>query len=93
VKFNLDESVIDFLETLTFPIINVRVLSYPIDHKFLINSFKELLQWGVDFNTDEIRRWLFSHQAETMMNDWVIEDIVRLADYSRIDYSPLGFNN
>ena len=86
---NLDERVIGYLEKLVWPNINPRTLTYPTDYKRLIDGFRDLLEKGIDYHPDDIREWLYFHQPENRLNDWVIEDIVKLAEYTRIDFFPL----
>lgn len=82
--------MVDFLESLEWPEVNNRVLSYPSDYKMLINKFRNLLCNDVDYNIDTIRHWLFFHQPENCLEDDVIENIVRIAMYVQIDYFPFG---
>lgn len=83
---DMDERLVDFLEKLTFPTINNKVLSYPADHKMLINNFRKLLQQDVYYNVDQIKEWLRFHQQENRLQDNVIDNIGRLADYTKIDF-------
>ncbi len=86
----MDERLITFLESLKWSEINNRVLSYPSDQKKLINNFRKLLQTGVPYSITDIRNWLVFHQPENMLSDTVIDDIVRLAEYVKIDFHEEG---
>ena len=83
----MNDKVVEYLETLVWPNINVRVLTYPDDHKKLITGFRNLLCDGHHYNIDIISNWLYFHQPENRLNEWVIEDIVRLSEYVNIDFS------
>ena len=87
---DMDEKLLDFLETLTWPTVNNRVLSYPADHKMLINNFRKLLQQNVYYNADKIKEWLRFHQRENLLQDNVIDNIGRLADYTKIDFYEIN---
>lgn len=82
---NLDERVIDFLETLVWPNINVSTLTYPDDYKKLIKGFRKLLLDEISYNIDEIWNWLLFHRQENRLSEHAIERIVDLAEYTRID--------
>jgi hypothetical protein len=79
-----------FLESLKWPRINNRVLSHPADQKMLINSFRKLSQAGVPYSIDDVRNWLVFHKPENMLSDGVIDDIVNIADYVKIDFHNGG---
>lgn len=86
----MDEKLVDFLESLEWPEVNNRVLSYPADYKMLIKGFRNLLCNDVDYNIDKIRQWLIFHKPENCLEDNVIEHIVDMAMYVQIDYFPFG---
>lgn len=82
----MDGRLVTFLVSLRWSKINNKTLSYPADHKMLINNFRRLLQEGVNYSINDVREWLVFHQRESMLSDTVIDDIVRLAEYVKIDY-------
>jgi len=86
----MDDRLVTFLESLVWPNVNNRVLSYPADHKKLINNFRRLLQEGVNYSINDVREWLVFHQPENRLSDTVIDSIVRLSEYVKIDFHKEG---
>lgn len=85
VNFEKDnKELVDFLKTLSFPTVNNRVLSYQTDHWFLMNGFEKLLKKGIEYNMDDIRNWLSFSQSDNMLEDNVIENIARIAEFTQL---------
>lgn len=85
VDFEKDnKELVDFLRSLKWPRVNVRVLSYQTDHWFLMDEFEELLRKGIQYNMDEIRSWLSFNKSDSLLEDNVIEEIARIAEFMQI---------
>lgn len=79
-----NKELVDFLKTLKFPIVNNRVLSYETDHWFLMDEFDKLLRKGIQYNMDDIRSWLLFNKSDSLLEDNVIEEIARIAEFMQI---------
>ena len=76
--------LVGFLKTLCFPTVNNRVLSYQTDHWFLMNGFEKLLGKGIEYNMDDVRNWLSFNQSESRLEDNVIDEISRIAEFTQL---------
>lgn len=81
-----NEEIVNFLKTLRFPRVNNRVLSYQTDHWFLMDEFEKLLQKGIEYNMDDIKNWLSYNKSESLLEDNVIDEISRIAEFTQMHF-------
>lgn len=87
VDFEKDnKELVAFLRELKFPRVNNRLLSYGTDHWFLIDEFEKLLEKGISYHVDDIRNWLSLNKSANLLEDNVIEDITRIAEFTQINF-------
>lgn len=82
-----NKELITFLRTLRFPNVNNHVLSYETDHWRLIDEFEKLLKNGIEYNIDDIRKWLIFNKQNNLLEDNVIDDIVKIAEFTQLNFS------
>lgn len=94
VEFEKDnKEIVNFLKTLKFPRVNNRVLSYETDHWFLMDGFEKLLQKGIQYHMDDIRNWLSFNKTHSLLEDNVIEEIARIAEYAQLRFRKPNFTS
>jgi len=81
-----NEEIVNFLKTLRFPRVNNQVLSYQTDHWFLMDEFEKLLQKGIEYNMDDIKNWLSYNKSESLLEDNVIDEISRIAEFTQMHF-------
>lgn len=82
-----NEEIVNFLKTLKFPRVNNRILSYQTDHWFLMDEFEKLLQKGIEYNMDDIKNWLSYNKSESLLEDNVIDEISRIAEFTQMHFN------
>lgn len=82
-----NKELVAFLRNLKFPRVNNHVLTYESDHWFLMDGFEKLLEKRIRYNTDDIRKWLSFNKSANGLENNVIEDIARIAEFTQINYN------
>jgi len=87
VDFEKDNTeLVAFLRGLKWPHVNNRLLSYETDHWFLMNGFEKLLEKGISYGVDDIRNWLSFNKSTNGLEDNVIENITKIAEFIQINF-------
>ncbi len=82
LNFQLEnKDLVNFLTTLKFPRISSSILSSETDYYYLFDEFEELLRHRIQYDPDEIRNWLTFSKPNNMLEDNVIDEIVRIAQF------------
>ncbi len=88
-----NRELVSFLRKLRFPTVNNPILSYETDHWFLMNGFEEILRKGVEYNMDDIRNWLYVNKSDNLLQDNVIEEITKIAEFTQLYFKKPKKNN
>lgn len=51
-----------------------------------MDEFEKLLQKGIEYNMDDIKNWLSFNKPNSLLEDNVIDEIARIAEYTQIRF-------